>query len=195
MKPLTEAEVSVERRLTEAMREADRAFESVGGSTRHFVRDCLLPALEASHLAIVDGYVPYHLKSAERDVRSLADKLDAAEKRIAELEREHLSAMKAAVDCIAVRNPACGCCERAATCVGAYEGSLIDFACDECCGHGNEDGWCRPLPRGAGPAAVAKAREALSKTFDAFMVHGEKGHPRPEIQVLVREALAALGEE
>lgn len=33
------------RRLTAAMREADEAFKSVGGSTRHYVRDCLLPIL------------------------------------------------------------------------------------------------------------------------------------------------------
>ena len=31
--------------LTAAMREADETFQRVGGSTRHYVRDCLLPIL------------------------------------------------------------------------------------------------------------------------------------------------------
>lgn len=43
------------RRLTSAMREADQAFERVGGSTRHHVRDCLMPALEKEGLAVVDA--------------------------------------------------------------------------------------------------------------------------------------------
>jgi hypothetical protein len=39
--------------LTEAMRAADQAFERVGGSTRHHVRDCLIPELERRGLAVV----------------------------------------------------------------------------------------------------------------------------------------------
>ena len=35
------------------------------------------------------------------------------------------------------------CGDRPAACYGAYEGSeLAAGACDICCGHGNEDGWC-----------------------------------------------------
>jgi ribosomal protein L44E len=33
------------QRMTAAMREADRTFEKTGGSTRHHIRDCLLPVL------------------------------------------------------------------------------------------------------------------------------------------------------
>ena len=42
------------RRLTAAMREADRAFEGLhgGGSTRHHVRDCLLPILAKHGLSV-----------------------------------------------------------------------------------------------------------------------------------------------
>lgn len=38
------------------------------------------------------------------------------------------------------------CLERPATCIGSYEGAA-DFtpACDECCGHGCEDGQCEPI--------------------------------------------------
>jgi len=39
-------EAELVRRMTAAMREADKHFERVGGSTRHHVRDCLLPILE-----------------------------------------------------------------------------------------------------------------------------------------------------
>jgi hypothetical protein len=40
------------KRLTQAMREADRNFEKVGGSTRHHVRDCLIPILKKYGLLI-----------------------------------------------------------------------------------------------------------------------------------------------
>lgn len=37
-------------------------------------------------------------------------------------------------------------CGSEATCVGSYEGhGHLDFGCDDCCGHGNEDGWCLPV--------------------------------------------------
>ena len=37
------------------------------------------------------------------------------------------------------------CVSKPATCIGAYENAEIPApACDECCGHGNEDGWCIP---------------------------------------------------
>ena len=39
-------------RLTKAMREADESFESVGGSTRHYVRECLLPILSGHGLEL-----------------------------------------------------------------------------------------------------------------------------------------------
>lgn len=39
--------------LVTAIRKADRAFESEGGGTRHYVRDCLIPELECAGLAVV----------------------------------------------------------------------------------------------------------------------------------------------
>lgn len=41
-------------RLTAAIREADMKFDHVGGATRHYVRDCLLPALAKQGLRITD---------------------------------------------------------------------------------------------------------------------------------------------
>ena len=41
-----EVEREIVKRLTAAMREADRYFtDVVGGSTHHYVRDCLVPIL------------------------------------------------------------------------------------------------------------------------------------------------------
>lgn len=36
----------------------------------------------------------------------------------------------------------CDICEKPAACVGKYDADSYSPACDECCGHGNEDGHC-----------------------------------------------------
>jgi len=42
--------------------------------------------------------------------------------------------------------PLCAICGRHATCIGAYEGAQVSTpACDFCCGHGCEDGYCTPI--------------------------------------------------
>ena len=42
--------------------------------------------------------------------------------------------------------PVCAVCGEPATCIGAYEGAEEETpACDKCCGHGCEDGKCRPI--------------------------------------------------
>jgi hypothetical protein len=41
-------------RITAAVRAADQAFERSGGSSRHWVRECLLPELDRAGLAVVD---------------------------------------------------------------------------------------------------------------------------------------------
>ena len=47
--------LDLEARLTAAVRQADLNFEKVGGSSRHYVRECLLPALAEAKLVIVDA--------------------------------------------------------------------------------------------------------------------------------------------
>jgi DNA-binding XRE family transcriptional regulator len=43
--------------------------------------------------------------------------------------------------------PVCHDCGRLATCFGRYEAmESSKYSCDECCGHGNEDGHCEPVP-------------------------------------------------
>lgn len=40
-----EPDPAVVARVTAAVRQADRAFKATGGTSRHYVQDCLLPAL------------------------------------------------------------------------------------------------------------------------------------------------------
>jgi hypothetical protein len=45
-----------------------------------------------------------------------------------------------------ISNPVCANCGKPATCYGSYEGHEVrGYACDDCCGHGNEDGECHPV--------------------------------------------------
>lgn len=61
----------------------------------------------------------------------------------------------------------CAHCGKPATCVGAYELEAVGDepglqpACDDCCGHGNEDGFCRPIePNPLAPVDVMDRLEA-----------------------------------
>lgn len=64
---------------------------------------------------------------------------------------------------------ACHVCGKPAYCIGSYEGdSQYRPACDACCGHGNEDGWCRPINE-----AIAKMSEWIEEanTNDDRAIH------------------------
>lgn len=50
----THEEQSMIVRITRAVRQADIAFEKIGGSTRHWVIDCFLPALEEEGIMCKD---------------------------------------------------------------------------------------------------------------------------------------------
>jgi hypothetical protein len=58
--------------------------------------------------------------------------------------------------------PVCAHCGKPATCIGEYETCTGDEqpACDDCCGHGNEDGHCRPIV--AAPAPGGEAADLLA---------------------------------
>lgn len=49
--------------------------------------------------------------------------------------------------------PTCAHCgKKPVACHGGYEGiERPSFACDECCGHGNEDGRCIPVDPSGDP--------------------------------------------
>jgi hypothetical protein len=52
--------------------------------------------------------------------------------------------------CVPPEGPVvCYVCQSPATCFGRYEGhGPVQYGCDEHCGHGNEDGWCKPVEEG-----------------------------------------------
>jgi len=51
------------------------------------------------------------------------------------------------------------CREREATCIGAYEGETRQTpGCDECCGHGNEDGACVSIATAAPPRRKTRGK-------------------------------------
>ena len=66
----------------------------------------------------------------------------------------------------------CYVCKGPATCVGAYEGTTApEFCCDEHCGHGNEDGTCRPTadPRAFGDFLRAANPDLYDATVSDFL--------------------------
>lgn len=52
-------ETKITNIVTEAVRKADKIFRNVGGSTRHWVRDCFIPTLEESGLCIRPKQEPH----------------------------------------------------------------------------------------------------------------------------------------
>lgn len=61
--------------------------------------------------------------------------------------------------------PRCSSCQLDATCIGNYEGDVggARFACDHCCGHGNEDGHCEPVDRWRSRATDDLLRRCLAQ--------------------------------
>ncbi len=60
-------------RLTRATRDADKLYESGvtgGGGTRHWLRDCFLPALENEGLVVEDAACVQELEAALRKIAS-----------------------------------------------------------------------------------------------------------------------------
>lgn len=91
-------------------------------------------------------------------VRQEFDRLTAERDQLrAELER-----FKAA-------KPACITCGKPASCFGRYEDQDgdINFACKECCGCGNEDGWCYPVAQFPGVvSALAELTQLRAKVAE-----------------------------
>lgn len=100
----------------------------------------LVPSLNAGGTAF-DMLVI--VAEATRELRSeLA--LGPAVRAEAEHRAEHLEAENARLKAPAVL---CYVCGKPAACIANYEAEdHYQPACDEHCGHGNEDGWCRPVP-------------------------------------------------
>lgn len=88
--------------------------------------------------------------------------------------------------------PVCGDCGAPATCLGEYEGRGHGdtYACDSCCGHGQEDGACRPIPRErpllmSGPLVLATLEGRKTQTR---RLPRPGGYGQPGDRLWVREA-------
>lgn len=74
----------------------------------------------------------------------------------------------------------CSGCGGVPTCYGSYEGGGVEgFCCDDCCGHGNEDGWCKPLDR-AGRALLERLKRF--QEMDAARGRGHADHEAGKTQ-------------
>ena len=87
-------------------------------------------------------------------ILNLGDQIDALQSAL----RAERAARVAAEELL----PACADCGKPAACYGTYEGRS-GFACDECCGHGCEDGYCFALPDGYARLLEAETSEAAKK--------------------------------
>lgn len=105
--------------------------------------------------------------SLTADLAVAREALGEAEKRRGEEEDRRVRHVRQLLAVLADVSPPCAHCKaKKATCVGAYE-DQHDFApaCDDCCGHGNEDGRCVEL---AAPLALDEAK-ALGRDYLASL--------------------------
>lgn len=75
--------------------------------------------------------------------------------------------------------PNCEECGKPATCLGAYEGDKEQtYSCDDCCGHGCEDGKCAQLaPNGLDPGLyLCEGCRVLIPNNDVFRYFGKLIH-------------------
>jgi hypothetical protein len=69
--------------------------------------------------------------------------------------------------------PPCVSCGAPAACIGSYEGNPIGAACNVCCGHGNEDGWCEPIGSPELQAKLVEIANALKSEVLDLTEHAD----------------------
>jgi len=63
----------------------------------------------------------------------------------------------------------CAVCGKPATCLGQYDNMTEEaYACDDCCGHGCEDGKCRPVTPAPSPGLTSE--ENLTRALVAHQL-------------------------
>lgn len=86
-------------------------------------------------------------KVAQAEVARLEQQLsammDTAKRVIAERDAARSLLGRIVRECACGERPwRCASCGKPATCFGKSRYNPTQFACDDCCGHGQEDGWC-----------------------------------------------------
>ena len=69
---------------------------------------------------------------------------------------------------------------RTSTCRGSYEGRPEAYACDECCGHGCEDGRCVYLAESPQPEPQQPSKRELIATIRAGLIVVDDGSEAAE---------------
>lgn len=103
----------------------------------------------------------------------------------------------------------CHTCGKQATCVGAYEGrEPAEFGCDDCCGHGNEDGWCEhfaddaafddtapdaPQPEHTAPLSLRDMQARLPWTIPYSQAFTTSSEPHRNLTHDVLHVMKSLG--
>lgn len=146
-------------------------------------------------------YAP-HLAARDAEIAALKAKLEQAGKDYDADEARWewiVRGLQAAILTleIAPNGPACAECGKPATCFGSYEDRPHAYACDACCGHGCEDGRCRPVVRSARPAAMAltavdveKLAEALADDRGAYRGSESRRYVAEHYAYIIRQHLA-----
>ncbi len=99
------------------------------------------PTHMGGHDAYFDGAPPHVVLDA---VRHCASGWEGAVRLLGNVRADDIARACEAYLADPVLCDHCG--ERPSVCVGRYEGhGAVRPACDQCCGHGNEDGWCVAL--------------------------------------------------
>jgi hypothetical protein len=87
----------------------------------------------------------------------------------------------------------CYVCGAPATCLGRYEGHGPEkYGCDDCCGHGCEDGHCTPvdeLPAGRVPKSEAEL-DAEAQTADTQYLQQLEAERAEREQKVTQDLLA-----
>lgn len=138
------------------------------------LREALMHMEDAPVSASYDGGSRQVLSSALDELAQLRERVKELEAQLAESSEEHQHTIAAMMDAAQLaekaekearlRWPKCANCHKTpandATCFGTYEDPAhpVEFACDECCGHSNEDGWCEQIT----DTAVDFLRDLLS---------------------------------
>ena len=76
----------------------------------------------------------------------------------------------------------CRTCDNVGTCFGQYEGhGPEEFSCDTCCGHGNEDGYCKPVKHRLHRVVADEGMKA----FVSENLKSNSTHSKEEIELLL----------
>lgn len=66
----------------------------------------------------------------------------------------------------------CSTCQNEATCFGVDEESRLGFGCDDCCGHGEEMGWCIPIEDFVEEVLESRRKQSRHERREASMLKG-----------------------